>query len=596
MSWQTRVQIFNSVPFDLRNNHTRWFDNKTQQESYFNSLGGTLTKTQNRYVKIEEKYIDVEAYADNIDNVNYAIIDNTNSQLNAQRKYYVFVTKVEFINTNVTRLHFEVDVLQTYMFDLNFKQSYVERQHLNSANKVTENLDLGADYINISSTMHRQSIDDYFNTMLVIASQSLVDGSGASNHGKMVSGVASPLMYYFVLVPKQSGINTINFNGESIQQGDNPFKVFDAFHLEEHANKIVGISYLPVFPYSATCTRVKIGDVPPHNTPQYTYTITSKNTGIATTYLLPSPIFGGAYKIIYNNVYGADVVSNYINQNVKSTISSYMSNNGITESKLRQYPFARVVLRDNLGSQLEIKPQYLDGNNLQVEMLPSISSVPKIAYRVTNYETGKNMTNALVTSVNADVEIINDYTATYVQGRKNSDLQARNWGIAGNLLKGAGGVAIAGVSAFMGNPMGIAAGSSMVAGSMVNTFNGISQHNAKYEDMERIPPSLESQAGASNINIAYGYSFPQVDIEVADLEYLKRANSYMKQFGYAVKDVTDINLKTRTRYNFIKTIGCNVTGKVPQTHLDKVRSIFDAGVTLWHTNDMYNYQPANNVR
>lgn len=582
MSWNSKVQIFNSVPFDLKNNHTRYFDNKTQQTNYFNNLGGTLTITNNRYVRIDTGVYDIEKYADTIDNVNYAIIENINTENNTVRKYFVFITEVEFINANLTRLHFEVDVLQTYMFDLNFQQSFVERQHLNTTNKVSENLDIGSDYINISSTLHGQTIDNHFNTMLVVATQDLMDDSNPTNVGTMVSGVASPLVYYLVLVPKVSGEYTINFNGEQIQQGSNMFKIFTAFNREESANKIVGISYLPVFPYSASLS--KSGNV---------YTITSKS-GVSPNNLLPWPILDGSYKTILINVRYGDFYSNYINQNVKSTINSYMNNNGITQAKLRQYPFVRVVLRDNLGSQFEIKPEHLDGNNLQVDMLPSVSSVPKVAYRIKNYKTGKNLTNAIISSINADVEIINDYTATYLQGRKNSDQTALRTGLAGGLTQTALGFGITAASGWTG--IGAVAGIGTMTGGLTNIFSQRSQHNAKMQDIERIPPTLQNQAGASNINIGYGYSLPQVDIEVCDIEYLKRAENYMKEFGYAVKDVTTLNLKTRTRFNFIKTIGCNVTGKVPQKHLDKVRNIFDSGVTLWHVNDMYNYTPANNVR
>ena len=45
------------------------------------------------------------------------------------------------------------------------------------------------------------------------------------------------------------------------------------------------------------------------------------------------------------------------------------------------------------------------------------------------------------------------------------------------------------------------------------------------------------------------------------------------------------NLRDRYYYNFIRTIGANVISKgrtIPKAHLNKLKNIFDNGVTIWH--------------
>ena len=60
--------------------------------------------------------------------------------------------------------------------------------------------------------------------------------------------------------------------------------------------------------------------------------------------------------------------------------------------------------------------------------------------------------------------------------------------------------------------------------------------------------------------------------------------------GYTVKRVKLPNLRSRLRYNYIKTIGANVVGSFNQEDLAKIRAIFDNGVTFWHWNDK-NFKP-----
>ena len=47
------------------------------------------------------------------------------------------------------------------------------------------------------------------------------------------------------------------------------------------------------------------------------------------------------------------------------------------------------------------------------------------------------------------------------------------------------------------------------------------------------------------------------------------------------------NIKTRTRFNYIKTAGCSLTSNIDYDDVLRIKSIFDSGVTFWH------YTPEN---
>ena len=71
-------------------------------------------------------------------------------------------------------------------------------------------------------------------------------------------------------------------------------------------------------------------------------------------------------------------------------------------------------------------------------------------------------------------------------------------------------------------------------------------------------------------------------------EYKRMLGDYFAMYGYKQNKIMNLgsNIRTRYYYNYIKTMGCNVTSKsnspVPKKHLATIKAIFDKGTTLWH--------------
>lgn len=75
-----------------------------------------------------------------------------------QKDFYYFILDCEYVNPQTTRIRVQLDVWQTYIYDVEFGNCYVERGHIGIANEnqfdnygrdyltVPEGLDLGADY------------------------------------------------------------------------------------------------------------------------------------------------------------------------------------------------------------------------------------------------------------------------------------------------------------------------------------------------------------------------------------------------------------------------------------------------------------------
>lgn len=606
MSWGSKVRLFSNVPFSTDYQHSRLFTSKTEQKNYFNSLTSE-TITPGRQIKIDEGIIDINRYADVSDHYSYIIIENNSSELSGEKTYYCFVKEVEYINHKTARIHFEIDVIQTYMFDVDIKNSFVERAHMQRwnangspvKNVAPENLNIGSEYETVKTFKYNRTIDQYFETLLITTTKTLnYTHPNAGSGADVMSGVGTPLSYYIVLIPKEPQRSNekyrVNVNGKYLYDWDDgdakyitgawrSLAIFSAQSDEVYANRIVGVNYLPFFPFNVTATKNV-------NSSGATYTITG-----ATQYIDVEGVVDPTYYTIKVKGHPGLRLSNIINFNFNSELKSVLTSKGLKESKLMMYPFARAVVYDNLGNNFEIKAQYLNGN-VRLDALTSISSSPKVAYVVRDYLGAGDFNNALISNINADVEIVNDHTATYIQGRKNSDRVAQTQAAFGGITQVAGGIAVAGVSTALGNPMGTMAGGAMAMGGLSNAFFGTSAIQAKLEDVKNIPPSLLSQAGATNLALGYELILPRIEIQMIGTENAQIVENHFKMYGVAVNKLIPINLRSRTHFNFIKTIGANITGSVPTKHLEKWRQIFDNGITFWHTNDMLNYTLSNNER
>lgn len=79
-------------------------------------------------------------------------------------------------------------------------------------------------------------------------------------------------------------------------------------------------------------------------------------------------------------------------------------------------------------------------------------------------------------------------------------------------------------------------------------------------------------------------------------EYAKIIDDYFSAFGYRVNSLKVPNITGRANWNYVKTVGCNVIGDVPQTDIEEIKSMFDRGVTIWHNAATFlDYSQNNNI-
>lgn len=71
-------------------------------------------------------------------------------------------------------------------------------------------------------------------------------------------------------------------------------------------------------------------------------------------------------------------------------------------------------------------------------------------------------------------------------------------------------------------------------------------------------------------------------------------DDYFTAFGYAIRNIGIPNMKARPHWTYVKTVDCNVHGKLPAEDARKIENIFNSGVRFWkdHT-EIGNYSLDN---
>ena len=134
------ITLIKSFKYDNNYGYVKTFQTKTDQTNYFNSLDKIVLDDTN-YIKEHTNIIKVPYSYDYLveNGVNYVLFNN------GYKDIYAFIIEKEYVSEEVTKLIFEVDVIQTYMFDFTIKHSFVERMrcNINEISDYDEGLEIG---------------------------------------------------------------------------------------------------------------------------------------------------------------------------------------------------------------------------------------------------------------------------------------------------------------------------------------------------------------------------------------------------------------------------------------------------------------------
>lgn len=184
MTPQTDLKLL-QVPLSIDNENQLTFNNFQEQFNYFNNLPNVLIEdiTYQR----ENSAIRYPGYIDDLIHYNYCMYKNKNKQ------YYAYITGLQYINDSMTLIFIKTDVFQTYQFEIQYKDCFIEREHVNSdrmgEHTVPENIYVG-EYIT-NDTQIDNTLQEF--SIILASTTSPIDGKEQTG---LFNNVPSGVGYY----------------------------------------------------------------------------------------------------------------------------------------------------------------------------------------------------------------------------------------------------------------------------------------------------------------------------------------------------------------------------------------------------------------
>ena len=588
------IFLLKNVPLSASYEHTIDFKDKNEQYNYFTGfIKDSLSNYT--YTRTDREYITLGLPLQYLDDINYLMFRSATGE----RLYYAFVIGKRYVGPSTTDLIYSIDVMQTYQFDYEWRASYIKQAHVDRwtaehkpiYSKTDEGLFYGTEYsvesayrieqesdvrwflVNIKQ--YRAAIDEEADGSLVIDSSHLYPAEN--------SFTCLLLPFSKNSDPTEELLVTATINGEKTQICDyNLFsQKMQKSALGEYIQSIVMLPYCPYVSNVAISGGGNIIDVTLDGGAfgKATFEGFDKPCVILTTGLPTGDILATAeWDIGLTDSLPTAEEWAQIKAKPRTTPRDKR-----WESKLLCSPYRYNLLTDWRSAPVVIKNEYLPDTDLTIKYSFALTYLAPFRYWVKDYKRDPEGRNTCLSQPMAlEMPVISDAYYSYMLQNKNT--------IQANLTNAIIGAATSAAGAAMNrNPLGVVSAALDVQAHIRN-------ENAKQADLKTIPDTIIN-ANDSIFNI--------IDNNDAITWYRMRIcceneeiiSNIFNMSGYTVNRVEIPNTRSRTRFNYIQTVGANIVGSFAQSDLLMIKEIYNKGITIWHYSEkdfnMYDYSYEN---
>ena len=570
----TKVYLL-SVPLEDDYKDTLYFANATAQHTYF---AGQVVKSYTDFsYQRKDNVIRVPAQVDTIRNCNYVMYQNT---AYSNKWFYAFIERMEYIDDGRTDIYIATDVLQTWMFEMDFKSSFIEREHVNDdtfgLHTIPESLETG-DYVCNDIVEQKYGECDWSQPGMMVVIQvttlrlekegTVVEATNPSPYN-VVNGVPGGCYYIGVefLESELGLVNALIGTYDTFGKSDAILSIFlcpknvTRWHKATGTGIFNGNNYWLTedgvgavqFGQAQVTRNTTLDGYTPHNNKcfcsPFNYIYGSNNAGQDVQYRYEdfrgTPIFttrgvmeqGGSIKCSPDN----SKVSQYWNGTV---MRGDGWNEGLTGAKFPQISWT---------SDYYLNWEAINGKNIEVQTTLSAISF-----------AGDMLTGGLISPAYNNAQMRN----TAVQRGRFPDEE----------------------------PMVPVNGSGIV-NSVTNFASNIASTMQQVKSAKMVPPQAKGNVAGGFMQFSGDmckFTFRKMSVRA---EYARAIDSWFDMFGYKVNRL-GIPLKAhRQNWWYTKTIGANIDGNIPNEDMQIIKSIYNNGVTYWRNpSNIKNYSVSNNI-
>lgn len=529
------LMICADVPLDASQVRQLSFADKNEQYNYFRSKAIRVF-TDFKYIR-EHRGVKVPVNAEEIGNACYLCFKNQASG----KWYYAFVTQVIYINPETSLLNFEIDVYQTFLFDMVIRDCDISREHVANddfkTNTVQEPVDVG-DYVIAHEEVQVLGDLDSNYPFIILSAIDLLSDPGTLEEPKVTAaqggvygGLPSAVRAYLV-EPHQWGTSSITAIMEALSS------------YPWVSQSILAIYAVPSFGFSGTVT--------------VRQSAMGFNIGVISD--SSSPFRSGA---------GSALIG------WESKFPSYKNKKMYTS----QFSFIECLLPN--GNRFVLKPEFIKDSAPVVMLVTTLIPAPNFYFYTPDYCGAEEdfLLNANNISGFPCFPVQNntyplqtaqaEATNTLVHSQNRSNIF---WDTVGNVIQ----------SVFTGDPLN-------VLSTGIDAYKSVrSELQSSERDRQRIGQMQTnvSLTGASGGGLATFIASKKLEILfrwwTVKTEFAEKIEQFFDVYGYKVSRFGVPNLNSRPRYNYIKCNNVNIYGNIPNEFLQPLRNMFINGFTLWH--------------
>lgn len=527
------------TPLESDYRNTLWFPNREAQTAYF--LGKTIKTYENfQYIK-KNNTIVVDGEVDLLYNCNYIMYQNNNF---TNKWFYAFIDRIEWASNSSVRLYVSTDVIQTWLFDITYYDSYVDRCHSDTDvagdNIVPEDFSVG----NPGGYQVAGSTDLAPDGIALFATSTY---AGESRTGSVNSGIYS------------GGQNLVDFHIDNPGVGS----ILDSYVKNGTATAVIKLQQ---YPY-----KLKNGPmvVSFSKYPSSISGYTPKN----------NKMLSSAFVTCFMSMYGQETDFNPV---------------FITDSKVN----IKVSADQTSGTISAFVENYSDGSISTISMF---ASIPESGWSYNQYKNDYNLhsgSNAMYVQ-----RSVAQRTADYVSAGTNTAASVLD--TAGSIFRtgvslvGATAVPALGLSRALENIGSTARsfGEANQALTALNSFAG--GYDSISQDLATISENYNAPAtggmSASNGYIATGKTVFSYGYKVLPRDIVERCDKFLTVYGYKQSEYRAINLHARASWTYIKTNGLNASGNFPDDDMNIIKRAFNNGIFFWVYTATYGNFGQNNA-
>ena len=557
----TTVRVCQSIPLDNTYTDTILFTSKSAQESYFASKTKKVYSglTYQRLASNSSTWaIFLEDVADYFYDCNYLCFQNGGF---GNKWLYAFISDILYINENCTAITFEIDVMQTWLFDFEIKKSFIERMHVSddtiSRNLVEEDLNFMQRYeyyyvensrLFEGSTRPLDTDGEFddriiYDSIILVATSEDVDEEDEVLEGGLIQNTYQGLKY-------------IGFNANDLGVGYcNAW--LKRMNEGGKAGAINSISMVP----SAGLTYSSGGNG------KLNINIEDPNGNVGEK----------EYLINYSTL-----DDDYVPKNNKLFCWPYHFFSITTlDGQSYDYKYEDIIESDPTpgATKMKFKFKFAFGADPTYFMYPSYYMKCN-----NNYDYGIKLSG--FPKCNWNFGVWENY---YAQQDTNITLSM----IASMLGAGSAGAG----TAAQGLTSKAGAGVSTAVGMLQAGIGAVQAGLSTFGGLSVVKSQPDQSKGANNVG-GVNYNMETMDFWIIHKRlhwgYVVKIDDYFTKFGYRVNSTGVPNLHTRKYWNYLKLDQPSVTGNMPVGDMRMIKQILTNGITFWHTTDVGNYDLNNN--